>query len=317
MVNKDLIIESAIQDLLREKECVIIPHFGALMMSYKSASIDAERQTIKPPGPDLAFNSGLSHNDGLLANRIADKQRLSFSKALDILNKKVSDWKALLAEGEYVELDGIGRFKKLNDGATQLIPKPAAELNLPGYGLSPVSLTPVKRSQASKRKWRKRQAREGSKRSLKRIKPSPVILTPLSILVTAILLAISLNVPIYKSGSGDQAGLNAVRTMSADNKIEGNSIQKSESSATKVESNKEVEPASAYHVIAGSFQYRHNAKDRLQELKKWGYAPEILTTTNGLHRISVRQYADSTRAAAMAKAFRETNEKPSAWLLKK
>lgn len=309
MDNSASIIESVIGEFLMEKECVIIPHFGALMTTPTSASIDKERQAIHPPGTEVVFNSGLTSNDGLLAQRLADRERLSFAEALNKLQKQVDAWKNQLANGYQVRLAGIGKFDLQGSASTCFTPDKRAAFRPDTYGYNTVGLTPVKRSNKPLKKVKKHSK---GKETRKRLTPSPLILTPVSILIAALLLTIGLNVPVFNFEDGPKGSLAPLD--------QANSMAVSQSATTKVQASTESAvkglQKQRFHVIAGSFKHKQNAHQRVTELEKRGYQPAILNSSNGFHRVSVKHFQDSMKAKDLVQDFKKDKQEPNAWLLK-
>jgi cell division protein FtsN/nucleoid DNA-binding protein len=108
-----------ISDLLYDHECVIIPGLGGFVSSYRSASVHPVQHQFNPPGKTLMFNEALQNNDGLLANHISSKQRISFESALEIINQFVVDVKSTLANGGQFSFNDIGNLYLGRDGNLQ------------------------------------------------------------------------------------------------------------------------------------------------------------------------------------------------------
>jgi nucleoid DNA-binding protein len=316
-------IEDTIHELLREKQYVVIPHFGALTRSQQPAQISPESQLIQPPVPTVSFDEAHSINDGLLANRLSVRQRTSFSKALAQVNEAVKAWKAQLATGQSLCLSGIGTFHLLNDGTIQMKPRTGHALSPGTYGLAAETLTPVKRSAQGPRKAvakRKKPVRQAQKQA----KPSPILLAPLSILIAVLLLSVGLNVPLYNSSNSNQASFSALIPTNASTGQPDASLTNN-SSRTREITGKEKQAAGAvsstrsseaYHVIAGSFQSKQNARDCLAVFCQRGYKAKILTDSDGPYRVSVRETSSVNKAMDLANNLRQRPAQPQAWVLK-
>ncbi|MFA5299814.1 MAG: hypothetical protein WC389_16645 [Lutibacter sp.] len=99
-----------ISDLLYRYECVIVPNFGGFVTNGIPAKVNYFTHTFCPPSKQLSFNSHLQNNDGLLANYIAAAKNISYSQALEFIEKEVTSWKLLL-NTEMLELENIGSLK--------------------------------------------------------------------------------------------------------------------------------------------------------------------------------------------------------------
>ena len=66
-----MILANYIKDLLYRYDCVIIPNFGGFITNKISAKFNVDSSCFYPPSKQIAFNSHLKGNDGLLANYIS------------------------------------------------------------------------------------------------------------------------------------------------------------------------------------------------------------------------------------------------------
>jgi nucleoid DNA-binding protein len=110
-----------IGSLLYDHDCVIIPEFGGFVANYKSARIHEKLQIIVPPSKQVNFNGGLKNNDGLLANRLAHTEALTYDQALQKLRELVADYEQQLLSGQRVELNKIGVLYRNKEGGLQFI----------------------------------------------------------------------------------------------------------------------------------------------------------------------------------------------------
>ncbi|HOV10986.1 MAG TPA: SPOR domain-containing protein [Bacteroidales bacterium] len=74
-----------ISELLLQHDCVIVPGFGGFIATHVPAHIQPVINNFSPPKKDILFNSALKHNDGLLADYIAQKENISFAAALGMI----------------------------------------------------------------------------------------------------------------------------------------------------------------------------------------------------------------------------------------
>lgn len=134
-------------DLLTHFECVIIPQFGGFITENTSASITSGK--IQPPTKSILFNPQLNHNDGLLANYIAQKENLSYNEALDEIKAEVEDWFNRLENNESIQIPKVGYFRLLND---HLIFKVDEDENylIDSFGLSALKESAASRSAEEK-----------------------------------------------------------------------------------------------------------------------------------------------------------------------
>jgi hypothetical protein len=142
-------ISSYIQDLLWDYECVIIPGFGGILATYRSAEIVHAEHTIYPPSKTLAFNEYLTTNDGLLANHIARKAQISYTDATDRIQQWVKQTTQLLKSNEEIYLPGIGRFHRDVERNLQFVAEANVNYLASAYGLRKVVAAPLLRDKST------------------------------------------------------------------------------------------------------------------------------------------------------------------------
>jgi hypothetical protein len=101
-----------ISQLLINHDCVVLPGFGALLANNKPAGIDTHRDYFTPPRRELSFNRMIRDNDGLLANRIARSEQLSYEIANRNVLLFIQKIEYSLAENQPFELPQIGIFSR-------------------------------------------------------------------------------------------------------------------------------------------------------------------------------------------------------------
>ena len=101
-------------DLITHFECVIIPEFGGFISEKKGASINSIG-SIKAPNKSILFNQQLNHNDGLLANYIAQKENISYAEAMELIKAEVDEMIDQLEKTQVLKINKIGEFRLLNE----------------------------------------------------------------------------------------------------------------------------------------------------------------------------------------------------------
>ena len=101
-------------DLLTHFECVIIPEFGGFVTQNQQTVID-EHSGINPPRKNVLFNAHLNHNDGLLANYLAQKENISYTEALQEIKLEVERMYAELDAGKVIRIEKVGDLRSIND----------------------------------------------------------------------------------------------------------------------------------------------------------------------------------------------------------
>lgn len=104
-------IEQYISQLLYRYACVTVPNFGAFLTETTSATIQESTNTFFPPKKLVSFNSYIKNNDGLLANHIAQAEKISYEEAVHKIDMVVNDWFTKLQNRDFVILKNIGLLK--------------------------------------------------------------------------------------------------------------------------------------------------------------------------------------------------------------
>lgn len=99
-----------IRYLLRFNDCVILPGFGAFIVTRFPAGFDLGKDIITPPVRNLSFNPSITFDDGLLATSFARKYKLSFKEAQEVISKEVSRFVKALKVHKSASIPEFGTF---------------------------------------------------------------------------------------------------------------------------------------------------------------------------------------------------------------
>lgn len=139
-------LEQYISDLLYRYQCVTIPGFGAFITESTPARLDREVGFIFPPSKQIAFNSYIQKNDGLLAQHIALELRISYEAALHLIEQTVIEWKNALQLKQPLFLKNIGHFALNADMHMVFKPFDYINYHTASFGLTGLSSHVVKRN---------------------------------------------------------------------------------------------------------------------------------------------------------------------------
>lgn len=135
------LISRHIEYLVRYNDCVIVPGWGAFIAQYQPATLI--NNCLTPPSRNLAFNSTLTHDDGLLANSIARQAGIGYDLAVKHIAEEVNAMRHQLnAQGE-VAMSNIGLFQHNADGTMLFEPFEKSSAATRYFGLNSINLTPV------------------------------------------------------------------------------------------------------------------------------------------------------------------------------
>lgn len=298
-----MILVNYINDLLYRYDCVIVPEFGGFVTNRIGAKLDSDTHTFYPPAKQIAFNSHLKHNDGLLANYIASAEKISFEKASTAISLTVNEWQKELPNST-IQLNNLGTIS-LND-SQQIIFEPTKEINFltSSFGLESFESSAIKRDHKEVKTLIPTISSNDKKGVPAFIKYAAT---------AAILLTLSI------------AGYNGYQQEQQNKQfaIQQKDLEKKIQSATFVISNplptlklnvvKKI--SKPYHVIAGAFQFAENADKKVKELISKGFDAKIIGVNKwGLTQVSFNSYANENNAINSLNKIKKTVSK-DAWLL--
>src|SRR6056297_3358327 len=310
-------IDSYIEKLLFDYNCVVVPGFGAFLAHGKSAEIDIATNTLLPPSKAISFNAQLSKNDGLLVSHISKEKNLGYEDMLQEVENIAQDWKDRLAQGESIELYGIGKLWHNSEHRIQFQPEEKINfLTSSSFGLSSFAATPIQREII------KEEVEELEERI-------PFIITlekreqtsfrPWLKYAAVFLLAVSLGVTSYRT-YGDLQQKEVTARQDAQQEV-SRLIQE----ATFFESAPLELPAinikvtkkqlGKHHVIAGAFREEENADKKVTQLKDKGYNAFYLGVNKyGLHQVAYDSFDDPKEALAFLRKVKVEDSR-DAWML--
>ncbi|TXD49675.1 SPOR domain-containing protein [Polaribacter sp. IC073] len=294
-----------INDLLYRYDCVIVPDFGGFVTNRIGAKLNSDTHTFYPPTKQIAFNSHLTHNDGLLANYIASTEQISFEKAATAISLSVVKWRNELQKNA-IQLENLGAIS-LNENQ-QIIFEPRKEVNFltASFGLTPVESSSIERyRQAVKPLIPVVNAtdKKGASAFIKYAATAAILLT--------------LGVAGYSGyEQNQQKEVLAIQQIALEKKIQSATFVISNPLPT-LELNVVKEVLKPYHVVAGAFQIAENADKKVKELISEGYDAKIIGVNKwGLTQVTFNSYTDKNDAINSLNKIKRTVSK-DAWLLVK
>jgi nucleoid DNA-binding protein/cell division septation protein DedD len=130
-------LSTYIYSLLLENETVIIPGFGAFVSTYNPAVI--LENEIKPPSKEISFNQQIKNNDGMLAEIIARRAKISQSYAMKRIEKARENMLYELDKGETVIVEKIGTLVYNENNDIIFVPFQDENMLLNSFGLETIS----------------------------------------------------------------------------------------------------------------------------------------------------------------------------------
>ncbi|MFT6747134.1 MAG: hypothetical protein ACJAZ2_001482 [Glaciecola sp.] len=138
-------LESVIQEMLFNYECVVIPQFGGFLSHYQAAKILKDKNLILPPSKSLTFNVLLKANDGLLAQELVTRFNVSYKEAIQVISLQVDSWQEILSNGGKVSIPGVGKLNKNKKDTILFVQDLNANLLNDAYGLGTLKAQVLKK----------------------------------------------------------------------------------------------------------------------------------------------------------------------------
>jgi len=322
-------METYISELLYRHECVIVPGLGGFITNYHPAQIHPVSHTLRPPSKNISFNNQLQANDGLLANYIADSENISFASAQQKIEHFVKSIQNDLAHKKEASLSKIGVLSNDANGLISFEPDTSLNYLLDAFGLEEIQTPAI---------LRKSNTLSISKQVARGTKEIVANKTILNWKVAAILLPliglssyVSLQQEAVSDAYANYAYLNPFKEKPAAlyiprsiemeektvvlSKTEVPSTRVDASSFTSVAKVHSEETTNSYHLIAGCFSSKMNAKNLVNTLKTNGFESTIIgQNPKGLFRVAFQSF--STKEKALEEMFSLKSAGKSTWLLK-
>ncbi len=124
--------------LLTHYDCVIVPDLGGFIVRNEPAVILPHK--ILPPRKVVSFNAQLSHNDGFLASKCAQKFGMKYNQALVELRTFVDNLLITAKQGESIEIGTLGNLFVNMASQMEFAPRPLSSLP-DNYGLSELRIS--------------------------------------------------------------------------------------------------------------------------------------------------------------------------------
>ena len=130
---------TAIESLLLEHDCVIIPNFGGFVINVQDFKFDDKEAIIYPRKKSIAFNERLKSDDGILAMYMAKENSISQKKAFESVAAFGKEIKGELIKNQPLAFGNLGTFSLTEESKIIFEPNQSFNYDLDQFGLYPVS----------------------------------------------------------------------------------------------------------------------------------------------------------------------------------
>jgi hypothetical protein len=308
-------IEQYISQLLYRYQCVTVPGFGAFLTEFESAQWDENAHSFYPPKKLVSFNPFIKNNDGLLANHLAQTEKITYEIAVNAIQNEVNDWKNRIQELGRFSIKNIGEFTLNSEKNLVFVPADQVNYLKESFGLSSFVSPAVKR--------------ETYKQVVETLEEkAPIAFTPekrrsYKALKYAAVFTLSLGltgVLGYKLYDNYLTQIEQ-ETLLVQSNVQKKINQKIQEATFFIENplpsvtltvpNEKM----PYHVVAGVFRIESNAENAYQSLLKLGFkAKRLPANKHGMFPVLYGSFASFPEAQSTMKDIKKLENK-DAWLL--
>tara|TARA_B100000427_G_scaffold92309_1_gene76196 strand:- start:954 stop:1820 length:867 start_codon:yes stop_codon:yes gene_type:complete len=286
--------------------------------------VNYEVGNFEPPKKIIGFNILLKNNDGVLANHLAKKEKISYEKALKKIEKEVIIWKQRL-NTQNLFFPGIGEMKLTYDKKIEFFPSRQINFDSNSYGLKPFQRNPIKKIIPVSDNKNLFHMDNQTKDDLMFTPEEKKSQNPLLRYAAIAILTLALLGTSYYYGDKYMTQEKIEATKIAQKKIKDNVLNATFDLGTisKIElnfdaENNYIQPVAEYNfysIIAGSFRSMSNAEKKLSTLIEEGYNAEYSKSSpEGLYRVAYGRFESKKEALKLLNFIRYTLEE-EAWYL--
>lgn len=308
-------IEQYISQLLYRHQCVTVPGFGAFLTEIQSAYLNENTNSFYPPKKVVSFNSYLKNNDGLLANHIAQAEKMNYEMAVASIENEVITWKNNLQANEKFTLKNIGEFSLNSERNLVFIPSENINYLAESFGLNHF-VSPFIKREILKQEVAESIEEKAPIAFIPEERRTRPYLKYAAIFILALTATGSIGYKMYQDHI--EEGTLLVETAvqkQVQNKIQEATffIQNPVPSVTFTVKEEKL----SYHVVAGAFRSEENAQKICKELTRQGFnAKQIAPNKHGLFPVLYGSFATYAEAHRFMDDIQKTMN-PDAWLLVK
>ncbi|MDC0559635.1 SPOR domain-containing protein [Flavobacteriaceae bacterium] len=288
-------------ELLHKNDCVIVPGFGAFVLKSKVASIKGNE--FVPPAKHVSFNSMLKENDGLLVKYISEIRKISYKKALIVLDDEVNSLNKKLSKDLLVEIPSLGIFELKNENTLYFNPDLSVNYDNSSFGLKSFLKEPILQS-----------IKKESSNEFQLV--SNYLLRNAAIFISVIGLSYFGYFNYNNYIDNEKLKNIAIAQDQILRNVQAATFNLGELPAINLNVTAPLikESSIYFSVISGSFRSKSNAKKQLNELIGQGYQASFTSLNpKGLFRVAYARLNTRKQAASLISTIKENGK--DAWLL--
>lgn len=297
-------IDFHIAYLLTNHEYVIIPDFGAFVVSKKTDKKSNKRGFISPPASySLTFNPQIIQDDGLLVHSVAKEKHIDYQEALRLVCDYVDSLVDALREGQVVQFPWIGKIHLSDDRKIVFTPAKNLSCNASNCGL--VNLNFPYLTEEPKSEWVKKH---------KKIYKRPIFY----VILTAIVLLLTVLCIFLFSNFSDNSRFYLSNVPIINNILKINPA-KPVTNATPLIGMDSVKPiipdsiksvSSEFFIVIFSTIRENDANTMLNYFLKKGFNKAAIIRSDGEYKISVESFDNKDDAVSFTHMLKKNGENP-------
>jgi len=303
-----------ISQLLYRYQCVTVPGFGAFLTEIQSAQLHENSHSFYPPKKLVSFNAFLKNNDGLLANHIAQSEKMSYEVAVAVIENQVATWKSKLHDFGAIALKNVGEIELNSENNLVFTPYDSINYLTTSFGLTSYVSPVVKR--------------EVYKQEVEALEEkAPIVFTPErrsnSFMKYAAIFVLGAGLLGTGGYFGNEYYQNKIQqeTLAVQTKVQKQVNQKIQE-ATFFISNPlpsvtltVSEGKMPYHIVGGAFRSEQNAAKYFNQLLRKGFpAKRAPQNKYGMYPVIYGSYSSYSEAQKDMRTIQKT-QNSEAWLL--
>lgn len=297
-------INQHIEKLLAYHDYVVVPGLGGFVVQHQSAKITAGH--ISAPTATVGFNSLMQHADGLLAIEVARAERITYRKAVEIIESEVKEFKNQLLKSTPHQLGNLGFFSLNENGSLHFVPCTKVDFLPLNIGLNELFVSELER----------KAEKEAKKISFVLPTAKTFRYAAAAVLLTAMLMISPQMNDVRRAETADLLSLSVlkptVKTVVNDTLVHCPERSETMLSDGSVQNN----DSNLFHVVVASLPTQLSAEKLCESLKKEKFECAHVLKPVKSYRVSIRSFAEKAEAIAFMENLRASDERfKTAWVL--
>lgn len=312
--------------LLTKHECVIIPGFGAFVVS-KNRNNNGGNFYLMPSYYSIGFNSEIIHNDGLLINSIMQVESVSYEAGSERIDQYVKDIQGRLAAKHIVRIAWVGELFHSEEKNILFTPFLQLSCHAIHFGLNRFSMPLLSELEDQRNSVAIDNNHRSESKDFDYIRISKNKLRKGITTVAAIFALALISTPLNQNLRSDsqRAGMlsipvsqpvQQVSLTPSTESIDLSTADKEVESTENIISEQHQKNSRSYYIVIASLPTLDSANAMLKNIQQ-DYFPDAKIISSGdKNRIYVKEYQNKQEAEDFLKQFRAEYPKyTKAWLL--